>query len=441
MRRGARVIVTKKLVLAATPPAGRRSLYLWDAEVKGFGVRIRAAQGDVSRTYVIKYRTGKRGKKKIVHIGTHDQAWRPDPLTGEGRKLGPELARDEAVRLLGHRVDGRDPAAMRNAPLMIPTLRAFVLEAGTDDAPRYLSHYVDVDKAPASAVADRGNLENHLLPQFGNVRLDLIGAEHFAALKKAMKDTPIAANRCRALLSHILTQARVWRVLPRDYVNPARDVKRYPEHGRERILSVQELARVGVAMLAEEAIEPTNGARPAISVAAIRVMMFSGARPVEVLSLRRAQLRTLSSGVIMQESRKTARKRRPLYLSPLAVDVLIDLWPRPWPPGRSDWVFPGRLKMKDQPLSIAAVDGVWERIRARAKVEDVRLYDAARHTFLTMTMLLAKSPAVVQALAGHASVRMTDRYIHLAADPLLRASGETAAALDRALRGETKTDS
>src|SRR6516162_1790411 len=64
---------------------------LWDAAVRGFGVR---RQQDAA-TYVVKYRTG--GRQRFLTIGPHGR-WTP------------EKARREAKRLLGLVAEGRDPA-------------------------------------------------------------------------------------------------------------------------------------------------------------------------------------------------------------------------------------------------------------------------------------------------------------------------------------------
>ena len=66
-----------------------RDILLWDADVKGFGLRCRASG---SKHYVLKIRMGSR--QRWITIGRHGSPWTP------------ETARREALRLLGLRAAG-----------------------------------------------------------------------------------------------------------------------------------------------------------------------------------------------------------------------------------------------------------------------------------------------------------------------------------------------
>src|SRR4051812_2382408 len=75
----------------------RPSEVSWDSAVPGFGAR---GQRGNAVTYVLKYRT-LEGRQRWHTIGRHGAPWTPD------------LARDEARRLLGDVVRGADPAAIK----------------------------------------------------------------------------------------------------------------------------------------------------------------------------------------------------------------------------------------------------------------------------------------------------------------------------------------
>jgi integrase len=432
-----KVRLTTERVERAQPPQDGRSLYLWDKDLRGFGVRVRRrAAGPPSRTYVIRYGTGRRGKGKTPPIGQHGQPWKPDPETGEPRILTLRMAREEAIWRLGQRALGKDPAAAVDARGVL-TLRAF--------ASIYLAGWSDVEKAPAAASKDRTNLELHILPAFGDLRLDLVDAGDVAALKKAMRDKPVTFNRCLSLLHHLFRVARRWRKksgLPAGHPNPCEDVTRYEELERERPLTLEELASVGRALttlVARFAVRKRNRAKEdkdavsPIAAAAIRTLMATGARPSEILGIRRAELEAaIAAGAIVRPSRKVGRRRRrrrPVYLNPIANALLRGAPVKQGNP----YVFPGRIK--ETHLTIYALDAAWERVRAAAGVEDVRLYDVSRHAFGTMAALLASNPQAVQDLLGHADFRTTLRYIHRPAAPLLELSEKTAAAIDDALEG------
>src|SRR5690349_12645066 len=88
--------VTKRTVDAAMPDANGGDRFLWDAEVKGFGLRIKPSG---VKSYVLKYRIGPRTRR--LTIGKHGSPWTP------------EEARRRACDLLHLVSDGRDPATER----------------------------------------------------------------------------------------------------------------------------------------------------------------------------------------------------------------------------------------------------------------------------------------------------------------------------------------
>src|SRR5689334_1548191 len=89
---GMRVKITKRTVDHLGP-----DLVLWDAEIKGFGLRHRKSG---AKHYFLKIRVS--GRQRWLTIGRHGSPWTPD------------TARTEALRLLGLRAAGRDPASERD---------------------------------------------------------------------------------------------------------------------------------------------------------------------------------------------------------------------------------------------------------------------------------------------------------------------------------------
>ena len=88
--------ITKRTVDAAVPDAGRADRFLWDGEVKGFGLRVKPSG---IKSYVLKYRIGSRTRR--LTIGKHGSPWTPEEAArheGDSRrnrvlsryaKLGP----------------------------------------------------------------------------------------------------------------------------------------------------------------------------------------------------------------------------------------------------------------------------------------------------------------------------------------------------------------
>jgi integrase len=59
----------------------------------------------------------------------------------------------------------------------------------------------------------------------------------------------------------------------------------------------------------------------------------------------------------------------------------------------------------------------WRAIRKRAGLEDVRIHDL-RHTFASVAAASGASLPIIGKLLGHAQSATTERYAHLAADPV-----------------------
>ena len=104
-----------------------RDLLAWDGEVKGFGIRCRPTG---AKHYVLKMRVG--GRQRWITIGRHGSPWTPD------------TARREALRLLGLRATGQDPATERDHQKGVIT----VAELGD----RFLKDYVPQHVRPRRPV-------------------------------------------------------------------------------------------------------------------------------------------------------------------------------------------------------------------------------------------------------------------------------------------------
>lgn len=392
---------------AAAPEKGTR--FLWDAEVRGFAVRLyRGNDGVVRRIYVARFSKPGGGSSWIT-IGRHGAPWRPD-ARGKPRTLTADLAREEALRLRGTWLAGEDPRAVRAARRValakpkrpdVPTLGEF--------KKRYLAEHSEPYKAASSAREDKGYLERHIIPALGAAtRLDDIGPGEVTAMHSALRTKPTTANRCVEVIRTMINKAKLWKALPRDHENPCDEVPRFKETRRERYLAPEELARLG-PVLAAEKIENPYG------VAALLTLAFTGARPNEVLTLKWEQLR-LDQGVVM-----IRRKGRwlPLYLPGPAVAVLADLPRKEGNP----YVFPGRRVAN--PMSMGGLHTMWRRVRDAAQLVDVRPYDL-RHTLASVAVNAGFSLEIIGGLLGHLNPTTTKRYAHLAAGPV-REAGETAA--------------
>lgn len=392
--------ITKRTVDTLKP--GPKDTDYWDDQLPGFGLRVKPSG---VKSYVIRYRTRTGGQRRVT--------------LGEHGKLTPEQARQMAQDLFAEIRKGQDPSQDRHKERSASTLR----ELGE----RYMTDYVEIHNKPGTARETRRLLEKNLLPRLGSRKVADLSYDDVARLHGSMRVTPYEANRTLSLLSAMLTRAEKWGLRPRGS-NPCRDVERYPETPRDRHLSYEELARLGEVLDQTEA----EGSIPLAAVQAIRLLILSGARLSEVLTLQWSWV-DLQGGCLRLGDSKVGP--RVIFLGTPAVELLRRV---PRQEG-NPYVFAGRRAG----AHLVGLQKCWERIRKRAGLEDARLH-TLRHTFATTGGELGFSPILIAGLLGHrswakvaglAGFSTTEGYVHMSANPLRQVaeaiSRRLTAALDR----------
>ena len=105
-----------------------------------------------------------------------------------------------------------------------------------------------------------------------------------------MRATPIVANRAVALLSKMMNLAERWGVRPK-VLESVRGLDRYPEKKKHRFLSGDQLKALGTALAEiEKAPKESDDYELPSVIAAVRLLLFTGCRRGEILSLRRDQV-------------------------------------------------------------------------------------------------------------------------------------------------------
>ena len=321
--------ITKRMVDALTP--SERERVVWDEDIKGFGIRVHPTGRKV---YIVKYRHEDRAVKAT--IGPHG------PIT-------PAAARARAAEIVtlartGRDLDGKTPRKAGGATV-------------ADLARRFMEEYAPDHLKPATALLNRKIIEKRILPRLGNRRVADVGRADAAALHHDMRSVPSHANRTLGVLSRMLTLAEVWEMRP-EGVNPCRYVKKYPEHKRERFLSDDEYRRLGGALREAE----REGFASPEAIAAIRLLMLTGCRSGEILSLKWEYV-DLERGELRLPDSKTGA--RIVHLGDPAIAVLRGLQRRE----DSPWVLRGQ---KDG-AHLAFLHGPWHRIVARAGIGNLRI--------------------------------------------------------------------
>ena len=420
MTDGARRI-TKRIVDSIGPGG-----LVWDTDVRGFGVRCQRRD----KVYVLKAKA--KGKWRWFSIGVHGSPWTP------------ETARNEAQRILGQIADKKDPAAIRDTEKDNPTVAKL--------AEMFLTEYVEAKRRPGTAKGYRDLIERMAIPAIGQSRVADLTRTDVAKFHHKHKATPYQANRVLAVLSKMLNWAEQ-RGYRDEGTNPCRFVEKYREQKRERFLSENELAVLGEVLADGE----RTGREGPYVVAALRLLIFTGARLGEILSLRWEYVDAERAMLFLPES-KTGQKA--IWLSAPALETFANL-PRM---ERNPYVICG--DKPERPL--VNLEKPWRRIRERAtvrtwkrgddkmvsglvaglaeklgrepkysecvtaaekaKVElpvgltDVRIHDL-RHSFASVAASGGLSLPMIGKLLGHTQAATTARYAHLAADPV-RAANE-----------------
>lgn len=352
----------------------------WDTGLAGFGVRIKP---NGIKSYVIQYRNRKSGRSRRKTIGQH------------GSLMSFSEAKGIASGLLSDVHRGGDPVAEARQTRAAPTV--------DDLSQQYVEMHARTKKRPKSIANDKSMIERFVHPNLGSLKVSDVGHRDVQALHNAMKATPYQANRTLALLSKMFELSIKWGWRPD---NPVKGIEHYNEEKRHRWLSESELAQLTAAL----DTHPNQ-----IAANAIRLQLLTGARIGEVLGARWVDF-DLQRGVWIKPSHHTKQKRTEhLPLSRSAITLLKSL--RPVQGTSAGYVFPGRRAGKP----IADLKRFWRAVTRSAGIQDYRIHDN-RHTHASHLVSSGMSLPIVGRLLGHTNPSTTQRYAHLADDPLREAA-------------------
>ena len=386
--------LTKRLVDSLAAEGG--DLVVWDAELPGFGVRVKPSG---VKSFCIQYRN-EQGRSRRVTIGRY------------GRMTVDE-ARKEARQKLAKVDRGADPAQEKQAARTDITMKEL--------SNRYMEEYALLHKKPLSVAADERSLRLVILPALGHLPVKGITRADVAKMMHAHKNEPVKANRAFALLSKALNLAETWGIRP-DASNPCRHVKKFPERPKQRFLSEDELSRLGKVL---KDCEQEGNELPSV-ITAIRLLLFTGCRRQEILELKWEYVDFERECIFFADS-KTGFKAVPLGNA--ALEVLANT-PRA---AGNPYVCPGIKPMRP----LVGLQRAWARIRTKAGLDDVRLHDL-RHTFGATGAGAGQSLHILGKILGHSQAKTTSRYAHLAQTPQKKAVDSINDQLERAMNAPVK---
>jgi integrase len=401
-----RVRITKRFVDGLK--AKGAEYFAWDEGLTGFGVRI---QPSGAKSYVVKYSAGS-GRGAPTRRMTLARAG----------KVTPDQARDLAKKVLGSVAHGADPAKKKAADRRAETLREL--------ADLFLAEHAGAKRKVSTAKQYRDALERLVLPELGLRKADKVTVADVAKLHAKLRAHPYQANRVLAVVSSLYSFAGKRHLVPHG-INPARGIEKYPEAGRERFLSSEELARLGDAIREGETIglpyaidstrptakhAPTEDNRRTLigphAAAAMRLLLLTGARLREILHLRWEHV-DFERGMLLLPDSKTGKKT--IVLNAPALEVLINL------PRVGAHVIAGNKAGAQDEQPRADLKRPWRAVAKRAGLDGVRIHDL-RHTHASVGAGAGLGLPIIGKLLGHVQAATTARYAHLDADPLRRAS-------------------
>jgi len=368
-----KAILTSTFVRRSVCPEGVRRIDYFDEGVPGFLLEIRCSGG---KTFYQRYRDS-RGRERQFKIGS-------------ARVLTVRQARIKARNILAEVVLGKDPQKERELLREIPTLAQFVRA----------SYLPFAKSAKRSWRTDEAVLRIHILPRLGRLALDQISSQQVAELLRHMQEQHYASgttNRILVLLRYIFNLAKKWGVACVSN-NPAAELKTAPDVCRERFLTVEETHRL------LKAIDTDENQTAAQS---IKLLLLTGARRNEITQAKWEYVDWQKKTLLVPCS-KSGRPRL-IQLNSAALDLMRTLQREPG----NAFIFPSPVTGRPS----ASLHFPWTRIRKRAGLTGFRLHDL-RHSFASFLVNKGVSIYVVQGLLGHANVRATQRYAHLANETL-----------------------
>jgi integrase len=377
------------------PEAGAVTYWDSDPKVRGFGVRIYAAG---TKSFFLNYRIG--GRERRFTIGPYPR-WSVTAARERAKELRTEIDK------------GHDPAGQKRERREAPTVQDLI--------DRYIEEHLPRKSGADARIED----EKRMLAEIGkhlgkHTKIAEVHGGDIRDMHRKISESigrsgprRVRANRILAVCSKMFSLSLVplpgenspWRNAAQG--NACKGIERNHEEGRERFFSQTELAAISDALAEYEGI----------AADCVRLIMLTGCRPAEAMKAQWHEFDSESGYWIKPSSHVKQRKTHKLPLSPAALK-LVDRLRQEKRKEKSEWVFPGNKP--GEPL--ATLWHIWSFVRKRVGLGlDARAYDL-RHTFASVGAGGGLSLPIIGRLLGHTQPSTTQRYAHLADDPLREAA-------------------
>ena len=385
----AKIKLTKTAVDAAT--FGARDYELRDTVVPGFLLKVTRAGRKI---FMVQYRTNAGERRK--------------PAIGRFGELTVEQARAIAQDWLADVRKGKDPSAEKTAARNAPSMKELCA--------KFIEDYSKPKNRPSTVKSYQAYINRHVIPKLGALKVRQVIRSDVSGMIARMKGTPVTANRVLACLRKMFNMAEVWGFRD-DGTNPCRHIPKYPERGKTRLITDDEMVRL-FACLERAQLE---GLEHPFIILGVRLQFAFAARMSEIINMKWEWVDFINRRVVWPDS-KTGTISKPMSQD---VVVLLSNAPRL---GSSTYVVPSIFD-PEQPMSQDTYARGWKRILERARIPHVGTH-GIRHRATTEIANCGVPVKVGMQLTAHKTVTQFMRYVHTE-DDRVRAAAETVASRRR----------
>lgn len=373
--------LTKTVVDSATPED--TDYELRDTVTPGFLCKITPTG---RRVFMLAYRTNSGERRK--------------PAIGTFGELTVDQARSIAQDWLAEVRRGKDPSAEKTAGRKAMTMKQL--------CDKFIEDYSVPKNRPSTVRSNRGYIKRHILPALGSKKARDVTRSDVSDIMTKMKRKGTTANRVLSCLRKMFNLAELWGARD-DGTNPCRHVPKYPEKGKTRLITNDELIRIFDYMRRAE----EEGLEHPFLTLAIRLQFTFAARMSEIASLQWEWVDFVNRRVVWPDS-KTGEISKPM--SEEAFLLLSNAASKEV----SRFVVPAIFDHRE-PMSKDTYAKGWKRMLERSKVPHIGTH-GIRHRATTEIANSGVPVKVGMQLTAHKTVTQFMRYVHTEDDPVREAA-------------------
>ena len=376
-------MLTERRIRDAKP--GPKLQILWDKQIRGLGLRI-TPKG--VKSYILLYRIN--GRERRATLAREAQISLKDVRVLAAEKLN-------GVR------EGNDPLERKKEELAAPTVKDGIERFFNEFAPQKLK---GGEYAPKTIAEYRKQSNRYIEPSLGRLKISDVKRSDVVKMADSIK-APVQRNRVLALTSKLFRLFEYWELRPQ-HSNPTYGIERNKEEARDRVLSEEELAALLKAL---HTFKRKN------SVAAIRILMYTGLRVSEVLGMKFEHINWETKRLLLP---KTKTGKRETDLPDEALEVLSEI------PRLSEYCFSTR---QGKPTSYKSIYRHFNEVMDTAGIEGATPHDL-RRSYMTHAAASGVGVIVMRDLLGHKDSKVAERYARELSKPLREARQNMGSFMD-----------